>query len=173
MTDTKARQTITLDLPADIGRITKEEEVSTLEKLSQIFRVRDTYLGSLFSPELLDWFGVTVRADFSTDIMDNWRAACLQNMELGAELRKAQETRTQLETDNRLSFAHYQKERETSEEHLDRTTALLSEQGKRIKELLTERDALDYKLTAVKDLAASAWFYDLEVSPTSIRALIR
>ena len=90
---------VTIEAPCGIGSQTgKSEEIEILSRITNRFGGTQTYLASLFSAALLEYFSNTVKDDFSPDIMADYRAEMENRRKADAE---AASLRTQLESRNK------------------------------------------------------------------------
>ena len=86
---------VTIEAPCGINSQTgKSEEIEILNRITNRFRGTQTYLDSLFTTDLLDYFSGKVKDDFCPDIMAEYVAEQETNRTLAAELAAA---KTQIE----------------------------------------------------------------------------
>lgn len=82
--------TVTIEAPCGINSQTgKSEEIAILAAITDRVRGTQTYLDSLFTDGLLDWFTGKVRDDFAPDMFMEYMAELETSQTIRVELQKA------------------------------------------------------------------------------------
>jgi hypothetical protein len=63
--------TIAISLPT--ANVSKEQEISVVNRLRNYFKPTYTYLQSFFSDELVSWLEYNIKNDMSCDLMENYK----------------------------------------------------------------------------------------------------
>jgi hypothetical protein len=128
--------TIAISLPT--ANVSKEQEISVVNRLRNYFKPTYTYLQSFFSDELVSWLEYNIKNDMSCDLMENYKNT-------SDKLHKMDEEREELRKLINLRDA-------TIEDQKNGIAAL----DERIYELRTESDELynkcEEKYTAMLEL---------------------
>lgn len=84
------RKEITIDVCLPLNGGGKEMEIEALKSITEELRDTDTYLSTLFSPQLLGFFTGQVRNDFPADVMDLYKARAQEAEEARKERDRAE-----------------------------------------------------------------------------------
>lgn len=81
---------VTIETPTGINSQTgKSEEIEILSRITNRFRGTQSYLASLFTNNLLDYFSDAVKDDFCPDVMADYRAEMENRRKYESELSSA------------------------------------------------------------------------------------
>lgn len=115
---------------------TKAEEIETLRHITVALAGTGSYLESLLSPRLLDYFAENVRNDFDPDVMST-----LSNCN---DLRDTMAAHMNLmEGEQKRVSKEYQKRLDEANEAIKFAQSTIDMQGKRHNDLLAERSELN------------------------------
>jgi hypothetical protein len=120
---------VTIEAPCGIGSQTgKSEEIEILSRITNRFRGTQSYLASLFTGSLLEYFEGTVKDDFTPDIMADYRCE-IENR------RKAEAALSSANTSNHILTQDIEKLREQARCELEYRNKKIDEYQKVIDDL--------------------------------------
>lgn len=150
--------TVTIETPGGLNSQTgKSEEIKVLALITDRVRDTQTYLSSLFTPELLDYVSGKIRDDFAPDIYMEYQAEMETNRNLSRDLVTAQTSITLLNSDKEdlkiLAKCEISKRDKTiglKEDYIRELSVALGDVRRDYISLKCERYTLTEKVTALK-----------------------
>jgi hypothetical protein len=150
--------TVTIETPGGLNSQTgKSEEVAILALITDRVRGTQTYLDSLFTGDLLDYFKGKVTDDFCPDIMAEYNAEVETNRTLTRDLQAANLRAENIDRDRAFLADGNKQNVANKDAMIDRLTFTVSEVRECLnteryehKLAMTERDSLAEQVTKLK-----------------------